>query len=279
MSIAEPDSEETLPTIRAVIERYDLRSQRALGQNFLRDLNLTARIVRTAGDLTGTTVIEVGPGPGALTRSILAAGPQRLFAIEKDPRCVAALGELSQVYGDRLTIIEGDALALDPGTLGTRPRRIIANLPYNVATPLLIGWLKRISTIDGLTLMFQKEVADRLIAPPGTKTYGRLSVVTQWLCEARREFDIPGRAFTPPAKVTSTVVSLVPRATPLAPAAWQWLEKVAAAGFGQRRKMLRASLKPLGLNLESLGIDGSRRAEQLTVQEFCTIARAAAEKA
>lgn len=281
MNSANPvsNSEAALPTIGEVIEKYGLSARRALGQNFLRDLNLTARIVRTAGSLAGTTVIEIGPGPGALTRSILAAEPKRLFAIEKDARCVAALTALAETYANTLTVVEGDALALDPATLGARPRRIIANLPYNVATSLLIGWLKRISVLDGLTLMFQKEVADRLAARPGTKSYGRLSVMTQWLCDVRREFDIPGRAFTPSTKVTSTVVTLVPRSRPLATATWDSLEKVVAAGFGQRRKMLRTSLKPLRLDLDALGIDGSRRAEQLKVDEFCTLARALAETA
>ena len=262
-----------LPPLREVIRRYDLAARRSLGQHFLLDLNLTARIARAAGDLSAVAVIEIGPGPGGLTRSLLEAGARCVFAIEKDPRCVAALSELADRYPDRLHILEADALALDPATLGSRPRKIVANLPYNVATPLLLGWLHRIDDLQSLTLMFQKEVADRLAAAPGTTHYGRLSVITQWLTVVRYEFGVDQRAFTPPPKVASAVLTLTARPAPLAPARFEVLERVTAAAFGQRRKMLRGSLKPLGLDPAAVGIDPRRRAEELSVEEFCALAR------
>ena len=223
-------------------------------------------------------MIEVGPGPGGLTRALLDTGA-RVTAIEKDPRCVDALRELESAYPKQLTVVEADALETDLTALVPAPRRIVANLPYNVATPLLIGWLRQLhadrTAFARLTLMFQKEVAERLLAPPGTKARGRLSVMTQWLCEIAREFDISPKAFVPPPKVTSTVVTLTPRAAPLGDAAVAWtaMERVVAAGFGQRRKMLRQSLKGIGLDPASRGIDGTRRAETLTVEEFATLAR------
>ena len=263
-----------LPPLREVIARHKLSARRSLGQHFLLDLNLCARIARAAGDLGRATVIEVGPGPGGLTRALLEAGAARVVAVERDGRCVAALEELAAAYGPRLEVVEGDALETDLAALAPAPRRIVANLPYNVATPLLIGWLKQITDFAGLTLMFQKEVADRLTARPGTKDFGRLSVMAQWLCAVRREFNVANTAFTPPPKVASTVVSLTPRPTPLAPADWTALETVTASAFGQRRKMLRKSLQRLDLDLESLGIDPTARAEDLAVEQFCALARA-----
>ncbi len=263
-----------LPPLGDVIKRFDLGARKSLGQHFLLDLNLCARITRAAGDLKGVNVIEIGPGPGGLTRALLDAGAEKVIAIERDSRCVAALAELRDAYPDRLDIIEADALETDVTALAPEPRRIVANLPYNIATPLLLGWLRQIGSFEGLTLMFQKEVAQRLAAVPGTKSYGRLSVITQWLAEVRLEFNVSNKAFTPPPKVASSVVSLVPRAAPLAPAEWETLEKVTARAFGQRRKMLRASLKPLNLDFEALGIEPTQRAEELSVQQFCAIAEA-----
>ena len=269
-----------LPPLREVIRRFDLAARKSLGQNFLLDLNLTARIARAAAPLEGVSVIEIGPGPGGLTRALLLAGARHVTAVERDPRCVAALAELAAAFPDRLTIIEGDALAVDAASLAPPPRKIVANLPYNIATPLLLQWLRRAEAFASLTLMFQKEVALRLAAAPRTKDYGRLSVMAQWRCAVRRLFDIPARAFVPPPKVTSSVVQLVTRAAPLAPCSFADLERVLAAGFGQRRKMLRQSLKPLGLDAEALlaaaGVPPTARAEELSVEEFCTLAREAA---
>ena len=269
-----PSPRPQLPPLREVIARHKLSARRSLGQHFLLDLNLCARIARAAGDLGRATVIEVGPGPGGLTRALLETGAARVIAVERDGRCVAALEELAAAYGPRLEVVEGDALEIDLAALAPAPRRIVANLPYNVATPLLIGWLKQITDFAGLTLMFQKEVANRLAARPGTKDFGRLSVMAQWLCAVRREFNVASTAFTPPPKVASTVVSLTPRPTPLAPADWTALETVTASAFGQRRKMLRKSLQRLDLDLESLGIDPTARAEDLAVEQFCALARA-----
>ncbi len=265
-----------LPPLKRVIAKYGLDARKKLGQHFLLDLNLTARIARAAGDLADSHVIEIGPGPGGLTRALLAAGAKRVIAIETDPRCVTALAELSSAYPDRLQVIEGDALKIDHSALCPPPRRIVANLPYNIATPLLIEWLKKIDRFEGLTLMFQKEVADRITASPGDKAFGRLAVITQWLCLARHDFNISRTAFTPPPKIDSTVITLTPRPQPLAPARMAVLEKVTAAAFGQRRKMLRASLKQLNVDLEFIGIDPTARAETLTVEQFCAIARAVA---
>lgn len=263
-----------LPPLREIIAEHDLAAQKKLGQNFLLDLNLTARIARTAGDLSDTTVIEVGPGPGGLTRAILAAGAKKVVAVERDPRCIDALNAyLRPAYPDRLEIIDGDALKQDFEALAPAPRRIMSNLPYNIATPLLIGWLKNIQAYTGLTLMFQKEVADRLAAKPRTKAYGRLSIMSQWLCEVRPEFNIDARAFTPPPKVQSTVVTLTPRAEPLAPASWHAMETVTAAAFGQRRKMLRQSLKSVGINPSDAGLVETARAEELSVEDFAKLAR------
>ncbi|MDF2368101.1 16S rRNA (adenine(1518)-N(6)/adenine(1519)-N(6))-dimethyltransferase RsmA [Sneathiella sp.] len=273
---------DTLPPLREVIARYGLNAEKSLGQNFLLDLNLTGRIARCAGSLQGETVIEIGPGPGGLTRAILDAGAAKLIAIEKDTRCLPALADIAAAYPDRLEVVNDDALEIDEGALFDGKAKIIANLPYNVATPLLIKWLNRRERFSSLTLMFQKEVSDRITAVPSTKAYGRLSILCQWLCETKREFDISPRAFTPPPKVTSTVVTLRPFAAPAYPANQAVLEKVVAAAFGQRRKMLRASLKPLGMPAEAMlgkaGITPTRRAEELTVEEFCALARVYADQ-
>jgi 16S rRNA (adenine1518-N6/adenine1519-N6)-dimethyltransferase len=212
-----------------------------------------------------------------LTRALLSVGAAEVIAIERDRRCIEVLAPLVEVSNGRLRVLHEDALTVDIGALGRRPRHVVANLPYNVATPLLLGWLGRVDDWDDLTLMFQREVAERLLARPGTDAYGRLSIVVQWLAEARRQFDIPARAFTPPPKVTSTVVRLTPRSSPLAPADRAELERVTSAAFGQRRKMLRQSLRSLGepeAILARAGIDGTRRAETLSVEEFCALARA-----
>jgi 16S rRNA (adenine1518-N6/adenine1519-N6)-dimethyltransferase len=270
-----------LPPLREVIRAHGLVARKGLGQNFLLDLNLTDRIARAAGDLEGARILEVGPGPGGLTRALLAAGAREVVAIERDPRCLAALAGLAEAYPGRLRLVEGDARRLDETELVPPGTLVVANLPYNVATPLLLKWLKRIEHFAGFTLMFQKEVAERLAAAPGGKTYGRLSVMCQWLCEVRLRFDIPPRAFVPPPKVTSTVVGLEPRPAPLAPATWPALETVVAAAFGQRRKMLRSSLKVLGVDtgalLEEAGLDGRARAEEIDVAGFCALARVYAE--
>jgi 16S rRNA (adenine1518-N6/adenine1519-N6)-dimethyltransferase len=265
-----------LPPLRQVIARHGLTARRKLGQHFLLDLNLTARIARAAGDLVETNVVEVGPGPGGLTRALLEAGAAQVVAVERDPRCIAALEELAAIYPGRLKVVEGDARTIDPVDLVAPPRRIVANLPYNIGVPLLLSWLGRAADYAGLTLMFQKEVADRLVGRPRSKDYGRLSVMVQWLCEVRREFNVDRHAFTPPPKVASSVVTLVPRRLPLAQANMADLEQVTAAAFGQRRKMLRTSLKPLGLDPQSLGLDPTARAEELTVEQFCILARALA---
>jgi 16S rRNA (adenine1518-N6/adenine1519-N6)-dimethyltransferase len=263
----------SLAPLRDVIRAYTLAARRSLGQHFLLDQNLTGRIARAAGDLSTSTVIEVGPGPGGLTRSLLAAGAARVIAIEKDERCIAALAPLVAAYPDRLTVIAGDALTLDVSTLGPPPRRIVANLPYNIATPLLLGWLRSINAFAGLTLMFQKEVAERIVAKPGSPDYGRLSVIVQWLCEADLAFFVDKRAFMPPPKVDSAVVTLSPRRHPQADAGWESLAAVTAAAFGQRRKMLRVALRPLNLDPAAAAIDGRRRGETLSVEEFCALAQ------
>ena len=267
-----------LRPLREIIAEHQIGARKGLGQHFLLDLNLTRRIARAAGALDSVSVIEIGPGPGGLTRALLEGGARHVSAIERDARCVAALQELVQAYPGRLTIIEGDALTLDPATLTAPPRKIVANLPYNVATPLLIGWLRKINEYESLTLMFQKEVALRLGAAPRTRDYGRLSVVTQYLATVKPLFDIPASAFVPPPNVTSTVVQIVPRTVPLGACAMADLEQVTAAAFGQRRKMLRSSLRTLGVDSEALlaaaGIAPTRRAEELAVEEFCALAGA-----
>ncbi len=268
-----------LPPLRDVIKRYGLDARKALGQHFLLDGNLTDRIARAAGDLAGVNVIEIGPGPGGLTRSLLATGAACVIAVEKDARCIEALDELKAVHGERLRIVAGDALEVRIEDLASAPRRIVANLPYNVGTPLLIKWLRGIPGIDRMALMFQREVAERLVAQPGSKDYGRLAVITQWLTTPRILFNVDRRAFTPPPNVESSVVEIVPRAAPLAPADWDSLERVTAAAFGQRRKMLRGSLRSVGLDPAAVGIDPTRRAEELSVEDFCALARLLSETA
>jgi len=269
-----------LPPLREIIQRYGLSARKSLGQNFLLDLNLTARIARAAGDLAGVTVIEVGPGPGGLTRALIAAGAKRVVAIERDERCIAALEEIARRYPGRLEIVAADALTVDMAALAHAPARIVANLPYNVATPLLIGWLKAEPWppwYESMTLMFQREVAERIVAGPGADAYGRLSVLVGWRSEAAILFDVAASAFTPPPKVTSSLVRLVPRRAPMACSAAAF-ERVTAAAFGQRRKMLRQSLKALGVDVARLlaeaGIEGTRRAEEIDVEGFVALARA-----
>ena len=273
---------DALPPLREVIARHGLRAVKALGQNFLFDLNLTARIARAAGELAGVTAIEVGPGPGGLTRALLAAGARRVVAIERDERCLAALAEIAEHYPDRLEIVAGDALAVDMAGLASGPTRIVANLPYNIATPLLVGWLRSEPWppwYESMTLMFQREVAERIVAPPRTKSYGRLGVLAGWRSEARILFDVSPRAFTPAPKVVSSVVQLVPRPIPLACDA-DLLAKVTAAAFGQRRKMLRQSLKSLGVDAQRIlaeaAIEETRRAEEIDIAGFVAMARALA---
>ena len=276
-------SPEALPALREVIARHGLGAKKSLGQNFILDLNVTRRIARAAADdesrpFGGVNVIEVGPGPGGLTRALLETDARRVVAIERDRRALAALQELAAVYPGRLELVEGDALALDPAALTDAPRKVVANLPYNIATGLLLRWLDNMGAYESLTLMFQREVAERLVAAPRSPAYGRLSVIVQWLAEPKILFDLPPRAFVPPPKVTSSLVSLRPRAEPLAPASKTALERVTAAAFGQRRKMLRASLRTLGIApeplLEAAGVTPTARAEELSVAEFCALARA-----
>jgi 16S rRNA (adenine1518-N6/adenine1519-N6)-dimethyltransferase len=267
-----------LPPLREVIKAWQLDADKRLGQHFLLDLNLTAKIARAAGDLTGITVIEIGPGPGGLTRALLETPASQVIAVERDPRCIAALQSLVAAAGGRLTVLHEDALKIDPAALAQGPRAIIANLPYNVATPLLIGWLKQATAFTHMTLMFQREVALRLVAMPRSKDYGRLSVMTQWLTEPSLVFDLPPAAFTPPPKVVSSIVRLVPRAMAPAEPAFAVMERVVAAAFAQRRKMLRAGLRsftpdPIAL-LESAGIDPTARAEELGVDDFRRLAQA-----
>jgi 16S rRNA (adenine1518-N6/adenine1519-N6)-dimethyltransferase len=268
---------ETLPPLREVIRRHGIGARKSLGQHFLLDLNLTARIARAAAPLEGRDVIEIGPGPGGLTRALLAQGARRVVAIERDERCIAALEELAEAYPGRLQVVPGDALALDPARFSEPPRQIVANLPYNIATPLLIDWLGAAGAYERFTLMFQKEVALRLAAKPRTKDYGRLSVLAQYLCEVALLFDVGASAFVPPPKVTSTVVELVPRPPRPDSCRIEDLARVTAAAFGQRRKMLRQSLKSLvpdpGPLLEATGIAPTARAEELPVETFAALTR------
>jgi len=275
-----------LPPLRDVIRRHELRARRSLGQNFLLDLNLTERIARAAAPLADATVLEIGPGPGGLTRALLMLGARRIVAVERDDRAIAALQEIAAHYPGRLDIVTADALKFDPRSLivdGT-PTRIVANLPYNIATALLVAWLSAEPWppwYDRAVLMFQREVAERIVAAPGTKAYGRLSVLAQWRCEARIVFDVNPSAFVPPPKVTSSVVRLVPRALPVR-CDRDLLERVAQAAFGQRRKMLRQSLRALGADVPALlgatGLDPTARAEDISVEGFAALARALAEQ-
>ncbi|MAS13447.1 MAG: 16S rRNA (adenine(1518)-N(6)/adenine(1519)-N(6))-dimethyltransferase [Nitratireductor sp.] len=272
-------SADGLPPLREVIAAHGLAAKKSLGQNFLLDLNLTAKVARAAGNLEGTTVIEVGPGPGGLTRALLMAGAERVIAVERDERCLDALAEIAGHYPGRLDVVSGDAMETDFAALAPHAAgdvRIVANLPYNIGTELLLRWLTPESWppfYASMTLMFQREVAQRIVAQPGDKAYGRLGVLAGWRTEAKIAFDLPPQAFTPPPKVTSSVVHIVPRTAPLAvePAK---LAKITEAAFGQRRKMLRQSLKSLGGEtlLARAGIDATRRAETLSVAEFVTLA-------
>jgi 16S rRNA (adenine1518-N6/adenine1519-N6)-dimethyltransferase len=273
---------DSLPPLRDVIRRHGLIARKSLGQNFLFDLNLAARIARAAGPLAGVTVFEVGPGPGGLTRALLALGAQRVIAVERDDRAIAALEEIGSLCGDRLDIVAADALTFDPAARLAAPARIVANLPYNIATVLLVSWLciePWPPWYDSAVLMFQREVAERIVAAPGSKAYGRLSVLTQWRCEARIMFDVNPSAFVPPPKVTSSIVRLVPRATPV-PCDRLLLEQVTQAAFGQRRKMLRQSLRSLGADvaalLDATGIEPTARAEDIPVSGFVALAQALA---
>ena len=272
-----------LPPLRDVIRRHDLIARKSLGQNFLLDLNLAARIGRTAGTLTGVTVLEVGSGPGGLTRALLALGAARVIAVERDVRAIAALQEIAEHYPGRLDIVMADALTFDPRSrLKRGPVRIVANLPYNIATALLVSWVciePWPPWYDAAVLMFQREVAERIVAAAGSKSYGRLSVLVQWRCEARILFDVNPSAFVPAPKVTSSLLRVVPRAAPLS-CDRRLLEAVTQAAFGQRRKMLRQSLRPLGVDVAELlstaGLAPTARAEDISVAGFVALARALA---
>ncbi len=265
-------------SLAETMSRHGLRANKSLGQHFLLDASLCMRIARAAGPLDDVTVLEIGPGPGGLTRALLESGAHRVVAIERDVRCLAALTELTYIWPDRLEIIKGDALKVDVAARLDGPAKIVANLPYNVGTALLLGWLKTPERYRSMTLMFQKEVAARLTAAPGSGDYGRLSILAQWRCETRRLFDVSAKAFTPSPKVTSSVVQLVPRSKPLFPAEAEALTRVTRAAFGKRRKMLRVALKGLVNEpetfLASQGIDPKARAETLDIEAFCALARA-----
>ncbi|HEY6980676.1 16S rRNA (adenine(1518)-N(6)/adenine(1519)-N(6))-dimethyltransferase RsmA [Reyranella sp.] len=267
-----------LPPLRETIAAHGLDARKRLGQHFLLDLNLTRRIARAAAPLATGTVVEIGPGPGGLTRALLLEGAAHVVAIEVDARAVDALRGLQAASGGRLEVVQGDALAIDPGTLGPSPRRIVANLPYNVSTALLIRWLHAADAIADMVLMFQKEVVDRLVAAPRSKDYGRLSVLAQHVCDVRRLFEVAPSAFVPPPKVTSAVARLTPRPAARRLADLGPLEKVTASAFGQRRKMLRGSLLGLFrdpvLVLESLKLSPTARAEELSVGDFVRLAKA-----
>ena len=282
----------TLPPLRDVIARYELRTRKSLGQHFLCDLDLTRRIAALAGDLSGCTVFEIGPGPGGLTRALVESDAARVIAVEKDDRCVAALQEVVAAAQGRLEVIAGDALRVSLTGMAPAPRAIVANLPYNIGTELLLGWLEEIAAVAvapsgaeqsrqtqypyrSLTLMFQSEVVDRLCAAPGSKAYGRLSIITQFCCNAERVLDVPAGAFSPPPKVESAVVRLTPRVDRPSDISFDILGRVTAAAFGQRRKMLRSSMKSLGGEelLRRAGIDPTLRAENLSLTDFETLTR------
>ncbi len=275
-----------LPPLREVIATHDMRAKKSLGQNFLLDLNLTSKIARQAGDLSACDVLEVGPGPGGLTRGLLAEGARKVLAVEKDSRAMGPLSEIQAAYPGRLEVINADALELDPLAHLTPPIRVVANLPYNVGTELLVRWLTpKIwpPAWSSLTLMFQKEVAQRIVAQPGSKAYGRLAVLAQWRCDARIVMELPPEAFTPPPKIRSAVVHLEALPAPRFAADADRLQKLVAMAFNQRRKMLRASLKGLRPDIEdvlnSVGIKPTARAEEIGLEEFCALARALENRA
>jgi 16S rRNA (adenine1518-N6/adenine1519-N6)-dimethyltransferase len=266
-----------LPSLRETIARHGLDARKSLGQHFLLDPAICARIAAAAGEMEGRFVLEVGPGPGGLTRALLATQAAKVLAVELDRRAVAALAELAAAHPGRLEVMEADALRVDPASALPAPRKVVANLPYNAATPMLVGWLRGAAALESMTLMFQQEVAERITAAPGTEAYGRLGVLAQWRCRCTLLLALPPGAFSPPPKVWSAVVGLVPHAEDPGPALFATMERLTAAAFGQRRKMLRGALKPLGDAeglLAAAGIDGARRAETLTIGEFDRLARA-----
>lgn len=267
----------SLPSLREVIDHYGLLAKKSLGQNFLLNMEVTRRISKAAGNFMDVTVFEVGPGPGGLTRALLEAGA-RVVAVERDHRCLEILADIQAAFSNSLEVIEGDALQLSPqSAIASGNIKVIANLPYNIGTALLIQWLSNLDRISSLTLMFQKEVALRLIAKPRTKAYGRLSVLTQWLCEGKRLFDLSPKAFTPAPKVTSSVVQLIPKLlSPEEKKLFPTMEQITQHAFGQRRKMIRSSLKPLfsESKLSELGLDPCARAEELSIADFALLAKA-----
>ena len=271
---------DSLPALREVIAANDLSARKSLGQNFLLDLNLTAKIARQAGPLDGCDILEIGPGPGGLTRGLLAEGARFVLAIEKDRRCLTALHQISNAYPERLTVLEGYALSIDPLQYLTPPIKIAANLPYNIGTELLIRWLTPPQWPPfwtSLTLMFQREVADRIVAQPGSKAYGRLALLAQWRCDPQIVMSLPPEAFTPPPKISSAVVHFTALPAPRFPADPKVLERVIAMAFNQRRKMLRSALKGLGPDIEdrlvAAGLKPTERAEQVSLEGFCNLAR------
>ena len=271
---------DALPPLRDVIATHELKARKSLGQNFLLDLNLTAKIARQVGDLANCDVLEIGPGPGGLTRGLLAEGARRVVAVEKDRRCIPALEDIVAHHPERLQVLEGDALDIDPTLHLTAPIRIAANLPYNIGTELLVRWLtppRWPPFWQSLTLMFQREVAERITAQPGSKAYGRLAILAQWRCTANIVLSLPPEAFTPPPKVSSAVVHLVALKEPKFPADAKTLERVVATAFNQRRKMLRSALKPLGGDIEdrlrAAAIAPTDRAENIPLEGFCALAR------
>lgn len=271
---------DSLPALREIIAANDLSARKSLGQNFLLDLNLTAKIARQAGPLDGCDILEIGPGPGGLTRGLLAEGARFVLAIEKDRRCLTALHQISNAYPERLTVLEGDALSIDPLQYLTPPIKVAANLPYNIGTELLIRWLTPPQWPPfwtSLTLMFQREVADRIVAQPGSKAYGRLALLAQWRCDPQIVMSLPPEAFTPPPKISSAVVHFTALPAPRFPADPKVLERVIAMAFNQRRKMLRSALKGLGPDIEdrlvAAGLKPTERAEQVSLEGFCNLAR------
>lgn len=271
---------DSLPALREVIAANDLSARKSLGQNFLLDLNLTAKIARQAGPLDGCDILEIGPGPGGLTRGLLAEGARFVLAIEKDRRCLTALHQISNAYPERLTVLEGDALSIDPLQYLTPPIKVAANLPYNIGTELLIRWLTPPQWPPfwtSLTLMFQRGVADRIVAQPGSKAYGRLALLAQWRCDPQIVMSLPPEAFTPPPKISSAVVHFTALPAPRFPADPKVLERVIAMAFNQRRKMLRSALKGLGPDIEdrlvAAGLKPTERAEQVSLEGFCNLAR------